>query len=120
MRVKDPEYSAAVDAAVEILQKRARQGETITYGDLSAELAMQGFDSIPAHRGVMTYLLKDACLHSNKDGRSPMLSAIVVNKATQEPSDQFSILARGIPFSRPANWSWRDEQQNVFTQYREE
>ncbi|MFD5662015.1 hypothetical protein [Streptomyces hirsutus] len=119
MRVKDPEYSAAVEAAVEILKERARRGETMTYGDLSAELATKGFDSIPPHRGVMTYLLKDVCLHSNEDGRAPMLSAIVVNKASREPSGQFSILARGLPFSRPADWSWRDEQQKVFTRYRE-
>ncbi|MGW7638329.1 hypothetical protein [Streptomyces decoyicus] len=120
MRIKDPEYKAAVEAAVEILRKHAGQGETITYGDLSTELATQGFDSIPPHRGVMTYLLKDVCLYSNNDGRAPMLSAIVVNKASREPSEQFSSLARSVPFSRTAEWSWRDEQQTVFAQYREE
>ncbi|MGW5511240.1 hypothetical protein ACWEV9_26270 [Streptomyces albogriseolus] len=120
MRIKDPEYLAAVEAAVEILRKRARQGQTITYGDLSAELAAQGFDSIPPHRGVMTYLLRDVCFYSNEDGKTPMLSAIVVNKASREPSGQFSSLARSLPFSRSANWSWRDEQQRVFSQYREE
>lgn len=119
MRIKDPEYSAAVEAAVEILRKRARQGQTITYGELSAELAAQGIDSVPPHRGVMTYLLKDVCLHRNEDGRAPMLSAIVVNKASREPSGQFSSLARSLPFSRPADWSWRDEQQRVFAQHRE-
>ncbi|MFD7129993.1 hypothetical protein [Streptomyces sp. NPDC059894] len=120
MRIKDPEYPAAVDAAVEILRKRARQGQTITYGELSAELKAQGFDSIPPHRGVMTYLLKDVCFNRNEDGRAPMLSAIVVNKASREPSDQFSALARSLPFSRPANWSWREEQQQVFAQHRKE
>ncbi|MEV5463129.1 hypothetical protein [Streptomyces sp. NPDC002788] len=119
MRIKDPEYPAAVEAAVEILRKRAQQGLTVTYGELSAELAAQGFDSIPPHRGVMTYLLKDVCLHRNEDGRAPMLSAIVVNKASREPSDQFADLARSMPFSRPANWSWQDEQQQVFAQHRE-
>ncbi|MFJ2724490.1 hypothetical protein [Streptomyces collinus] len=119
MRIKDPEYPAAVEAAVEVLRKRARQSQTITYGELSAELATQGFDSIPPHRGVMTYLLKDVCLHQNEAGRAPMLSAIVVNKASREPSDQFSGLARSLPFSRLANWSWRHEQQQVFAQYRE-
>ncbi|MFD6249984.1 hypothetical protein [Streptomyces roseolus] len=44
-----------------------------------------------------------------------MLSALVVNKATQEPSDQFSALARTEPFARPADWTWQDEQQRVFT-----
>jgi hypothetical protein len=120
MRTKDPEYPAAIEAAVAILRNHARQGQTITYGELSAELATQGFDSIPPHRGIMTYLLKDVCLHRNDDGRAPMLSAIVVNKASREPSEQFSGLARTLPFSRPANWSWRDEQQQVFAQHREE
>jgi hypothetical protein len=119
VRIKDPEYPAAVELAAEILRKRARQGQTITYGELSAELAAGGFDSIPPHRGIMTYLLKDVCLHRNEDGRAPMLSAIVVNKASGEPSDQFSTLARSLPFSRPENWSWRDEQQRVFGECRE-
>jgi hypothetical protein len=119
MRTKDPDYQAAVEAAVEILRTWARRGQAITYGELSAELAAQGFDSVPPHRGVMTYLLKHVCLHGNEDGRAPMLSAIVVNKATREPSAQFSALARSLPFSRPANWSWQDEQQQVFAQHRE-
>ncbi|MEV5316815.1 hypothetical protein AB0K92_03915 [Streptomyces sp. NPDC052687] len=119
MRTKDPEYPAAVEAAVEILRERARQGQTMTYGELSAELAERGFDSIPPHRGVMTYLLKDVCLYRNEDGRAPMLSAIVVNKASREPSEQFSTLARSLPFSRPADLTWRDEQQQVFAQHRE-
>ncbi|MFJ4867484.1 hypothetical protein [Streptomyces sp. NPDC088757] len=117
MRTKDPQYPAAVEAAVDILRQRARRRQTITYGELSAELAAQGFDSIPPHRGVMTYLLKDVCLHDNDDGRSPMLSALVVNKATREPSDQFSTLARTEPFTRPADWTWQEEQQRVFAHH---
>ncbi|MFI8252760.1 hypothetical protein ACWEPA_04975 [Streptomyces filamentosus] len=117
MRTKDPEYPAAVEAAVDILRQRARRRRTITYGDLSAELAAQGYDSIPPHRGVMTHLLKDVCLHDNDDGRAPMLSALVVNKATQEPSAQFSTLARTDPFTRPADWTWQDEQQRVFAHH---
>ncbi|KAA6217421.1 hypothetical protein [Streptomyces filamentosus] len=117
MRTKDPEYPAAVEAAVGILRQRARRRRTITYGDLSAELAAQGYDSIPPHRGVMTHLLKDVCLHDNDDGRAPMLSALVVNKATQEPSAQFSTLARTDPFTRPADWTWQDEQQRVFAHH---
>lgn len=44
----------------------------------------------------------------------------VVNKASREPSGQFSDLARSVPFSRPASWTWQDEQQRVFAQHREE
>ncbi|MEH0652352.1 hypothetical protein QA995_23565 [Streptomyces scabiei] len=119
MRIKDPEYPAAVEAAVEILRARARQERTITYGELSGELKARGFDSIPPHRGVMTYLLKDVCFYHNEDGRAPMLSAIVVNKASREPSGQFTVLARSLPFSRPAEWSWQEEQREVFARHRE-
>ncbi|GGT01310.1 MULTISPECIES: hypothetical protein [Streptomyces] len=120
MRRKDPEYQQAVVAAVAILRQRARVEGTLTYGELSAELEARGFDSIPPYRGVMTYLLKDVCLHGNEDGRAPMLSAIVVNKASRKPSDQFSTLARSVPFSRPADWTWQDEQRDVFARYSEE
>ncbi|MGW7545117.1 hypothetical protein ACWGKQ_29030 [Streptomyces sp. NPDC054770] len=48
-----------------------------------------------------------------------MLSAIVVNKAGREPSEQFSDLVRGLPFSRSDEWSRHDEQQALFTHYRE-
>ncbi|MEF2528324.1 MULTISPECIES: hypothetical protein [Streptomyces] len=120
MRRKDPEYQPAVEAAAAILRRQARRGKPLTYGDLSAEPAKQGFDSVPPHRGVMTYLLKDVCLHGNEDGRAPMLSAIVVNKASRRPSEQFSVLARSAPFSRPADWTWQDEQRDVFARYGEE
>jgi hypothetical protein len=67
----------------------------------------------------MTYLLRDVCLYGNENGRAPMLSAIVVNKASREPSEQFSSLARSLPFSRSGAWSWHDEQQALLTRYRE-
>lgn len=117
MRTKNPKYPAAVEAAVDILRQRARRRQTITYGNLSADPAAQGSDSIPPHHGIMTHLLKDVCLHDNDDGRAPMLSTLVVNKATQEPSAQFSPLARTDPFTRPADWTWQDEQQRVFTHH---
>ncbi|MEU3399132.1 hypothetical protein [Streptomyces filamentosus] len=117
MRTKAPEYPAAVEAAVDILRQRARRRQTITYGDLSTELAAQGSDSIPPHRGIMTHLLKDDCPHDNDDGRAPTPSALAVNKATQKPPAQFSTLARTDPFTRPADWTWQDEQQRVFTHH---
>ena len=113
----DPDYPAALQAAVGILRGRARQGVDISYGELSAELEQRGFTTIPPHRGVMTYLLEDVCLYENEDGGGPMLSAIVVNKGSREPSAQFSVLARGLPFTRSGDWTWRDEQQAVFAAY---
>lgn len=117
MKLTDPDYPAALDAAVEIIRRQAATGRTITYGELSARLADRNFDSIPPHRGIMTFLLRDVCLHENVDGRAPMLSAIVVNKAHREPSEQFSVLARSLPFSRSGEWTWLDEQRAVFARY---
>ena len=117
MKLTDPDYPAVLDAAVEILQDRARAGQPMTYGELSAKLAERNFDPIPPHRGIMTYLLRDVCLYENEDGRAPMLSVIVVNKASKEPSEQFSTLARSLPFSRSGEWTWRDEQAVVFAQF---
>ncbi|WP_329526666.1 hypothetical protein [Streptomyces sp. NBC_01462] len=117
MKLTDPDYPAVLDAAVEILRERARTGQPMTYGELSAKLAERKFDPIPPHRGIMAYLLRDVCLYENEDGRAPMLSAIVVNKVSKEPSDQFSALARSLPFSRSGEWTWRDEQRVVFARY---
>lgn len=117
MKLTDPDYPAVREAAVQILREHARTGQPITYGELSARLAEREFDPIPPYRGIMTYLLRDVCLYENEDGRGPMLSAIVVNKASKEPSEQFTVLARSLPFSRSSDWTWRDEQRAVFAQH---
>ncbi|WP_042406261.1 hypothetical protein [Streptacidiphilus carbonis] len=117
MKLNDPEYPSVLVTAVEILRERAGTGRSITYGELSAKLAERDFDRVPPHRGIMTYLLRDVCHHENEDGCAPMLSAIVVNKASKEPSEQFSVLARSLPFSRSGEWTWRDEQRAVFARY---
>ncbi|MFF4232858.1 hypothetical protein [Streptomyces sp. NPDC001820] len=97
------EYEHALDAMVRILQARAAAGaEPLTYGELSAELAQQGHH-VPAYRGPMTYLLEDASLRESPDGSLPMLSALVVLKATKWPSGGFFQLARRDHFSRPGD-----------------
>ncbi|MFJ6522578.1 hypothetical protein ACIQJ4_30515 [Streptomyces filamentosus] len=117
-RTKNPDYPAAFEAAVDIPRQQAPRRQTITYGALSADPAAQGSDSIPPHHGIMTHLLKNDCPHDNDDGRAPMLSALVVNKTPQKkPPAQLSTLARTDPFTRPADWTWQDEQQRVFTHH---
>ncbi|MFE5717535.1 hypothetical protein [Streptomyces erythrochromogenes] len=48
-----------------------------------------------------------------------MLTAIVVNKRTGRPSDQFQVLAETEPFLRGAvpNWTWEKEKAAVFAYY---
>jgi hypothetical protein len=97
------EYEQALGAVLHILQTRASAGaEPLTYGGLSAELALQGHH-VPAHRGPMTYLLEDVSLRESPDGSVPMLSALVVLQATGWPSGGFFQLARREPFTRPGD-----------------
>jgi len=100
MRKGTFEYEQALDAVVEILLDRARQGaEPLSYGDLSAELARRGHH-VPPHDGPMPYLLEDASLRESPDGRLPMLSALVVLRETGWPSGGFFKLARREPYRR--------------------
>lgn len=74
------EYEQALDAVIEILRSRARQGAVpIPYGDLSSELARLGHH-VPAYEGPMPYLLEDASVRETPDGSLPLLSALVVLK----------------------------------------
>ncbi|MFD5058836.1 MULTISPECIES: hypothetical protein [unclassified Streptomyces] len=97
------EYEQALDAMVAVLRARAAAGaEPLTYGDLSTELKQLGHE-VPAHRGQMSYLLEDASLRESPDGSLPMLSALVVLKATRRPSGGFFQLARRDHFQRPGD-----------------
>ncbi|MFF4289559.1 hypothetical protein ACFY0R_30295 [Streptomyces sp. NPDC001633] len=119
MKRTDADYLAAVQVAVDILRERARQAQDISYGDLSVGLRERGFAGVRPHLGIMTYLLKDVCLHGNEDGRAPMLSVLVVNKTSRVPSEQFSVLARQPPFSRLGDWTWQEERRAVFAAFRD-
>ncbi|MFH9706530.1 hypothetical protein ACH4MW_02865 [Streptomyces luteogriseus] len=97
------EYEQALDAVIEILRSRARQGATpLSYGDLSGELARLGHH-VPAHEGPMPYLLEDASVRESPDGSLPLLSALVVLKDTGWPSGGFFKLARRAPYKRPGD-----------------
>ncbi|GAA1434506.1 hypothetical protein GCM10009601_59120 [Streptomyces thermospinosisporus] len=97
------EYEDALEAVIDILRSRARQGATpLTYGDLSGELARRGHH-VPAHEGPMPYLLEDASVQGSPDGSLPLLSALVVLKDTGWPSTGFFKLARRAPYKRPGD-----------------
>lgn len=94
------EYERALDAVIEILRARARQGATpLQYGELSTELACLGHH-VPPHEGPMPYLLEDASVQESPDGSLPLLSALVVLKDTGWPSGGFFKLARRAPYKR--------------------
>ncbi|MEU6227044.1 hypothetical protein [Streptomyces sp. NPDC047042] len=46
-----------------------------------------------------------------RSGRSPP------SGGTAWSARQFSALARGLPFPRSGEWTWRDEQRPVFARY---
>jgi hypothetical protein len=97
------QYEQALDAVVEILRDRARQGAApLQYGELSTELARLGHD-VPPHEGPMPYLLEDASVRESPDGSLPLLSALVVLKDTGWPSNGFFKLARRTPYLRPGD-----------------
>ncbi|WP_394428874.1 hypothetical protein [Streptomyces sp. SGAir0957] len=97
------EYEEALDAVIEILRSRARQGAApISYGDLSSELAQLGHH-VPPHEGPMPYLLEDASVRESPDGSLPLMSALVVLKDTGWPSGGFFKLARRALYKRPGD-----------------
>lgn len=97
------EYEQALEAVIEILRSRARQGAApIPYGDLSSELARLGHH-VPAHDGPMPYLLEDASVRESPDGSLPLLSALVVLKDSGWPPGGFFKLARRAPYKRASD-----------------
>ncbi|MFC5854586.1 hypothetical protein ACFPZI_23150 [Streptomyces chlorus] len=119
MRRDDAEYMAALDETVEILRRWAREGRTDGwYKSLSEELKAKEH-SVHYRGPIISFLLGDACRRDSQ-GLEPMLSAIVILKATGRPAGQFFELANGAPFHRTAaDWTWEQERARVFARYRE-
>ncbi|MFD7461018.1 MULTISPECIES: hypothetical protein [unclassified Streptomyces] len=119
MRKGSVEYERALDALVEILRDRARQGaKPLQYGQLSIELAQLGHH-VPPHEGPMPYLLEDASAQGSPDGSLPLLSALVVLKETSVPSAGFFKLARRAPYQRPGDDTeiWINELKDLAKHY---
>jgi hypothetical protein len=119
MKQGDADYLAALDETVEILRRWAREGRTNGwYKSLSEELRANGHRV--HYRGpIISLLLGDAC-RRDSHGLDPMISAIVILKATGRPAGQFFELAMGAPFHRTApDWTWEQERARVFARYRE-
>lgn len=119
MKRGDTEYLSALDETMEILRRWAREGRTDGwYKSLSEELKAQGHHV--HYRGpIISHLLGDACRRDSQ-GLEPMLSSMVILKATGRPAGQFFELAEGAPFHRTASdWSWEQERSRVFARYRE-
>ncbi|WP_328901210.1 hypothetical protein OHR86_15885 [Streptomyces sp. NBC_00441] len=119
MRQGDAEYEAALDETMEILRYWAREGRTDGwYKSLSEGLKAKGHHV--HYRGpIISHLLSDAC-RRDSEGIEPVLSSIVILKATSRPAGQFFELASGAPFHRrAADWTWEEERARVFARYRE-
>jgi len=94
----DSDYEAALEAVVEILKDRARNGcRPLTYGDLSA-LLIADHHAVPAYQGPLPLLLEDASVQESPDGRKPLISALVVLQDELRPSAGFYKLARRPPY----------------------
>ncbi len=104
---------------VEIIKGWAADGRTDYYGTLSESLRDAGF-SVPPRGTLMSSLLEAACRVEADRGVPVMLTAIVVNKQHQRPSEQFEVLAKTAPFQRgdEPGWSWEAERDRVFAHYR--
>ncbi|MFD8414701.1 hypothetical protein ACFV2Q_23580 [Streptomyces sp. NPDC059650] len=111
---------AARDAMVEIIRGWAVVGRTDYYGELSRLMRESGF-SVPPRGTLMSHLLKEVCLAEAARGVPVMLTAIVVNKRTERPSEQFEVLAKTEPFRRGEvpDWTWKTERDEVFKHYRQ-
>ncbi|WP_416876423.1 hypothetical protein [Kitasatospora sp. SC0581] len=112
-------WCAARDSMVEIIKGWAADGRTDYYGTLSESLRDAGF-SVPPRGTLMSSLLEAACRVEADRGVPVMLTAIVVNKQHQRPSEQFEVLAKTAPFQRgdEPGWSWEAERDRVFAHYR--
>lgn len=95
----------------DIVQAVARNGDTITYGDLAARLQTASFHPRSA---VYHRLLREICLEEEATGRG-FLCALVVKKDTGLPgSGYFRFMAqRGEDVSHPAQF-WRQHVQQIY------
>ncbi|MEU6865513.1 hypothetical protein ABZ924_19990 [Streptomyces sp. NPDC046876] len=111
-------WLAARDRMVEIIKDWAAEGRTGYYSTLSALLRESNF-SVPPRGTLMSHLLEAACRVEADRGVPVMLTAIVVNKRTRRPSDQFQTLAEREPFRRGdvPGWTWEAEKAAVFAHY---
>ena len=115
MKYGDADYLAARDAMVEVLRGRAREGRTDTYKALSEAVAPE--HRVHYHSRMMSLLLADVS-RQDSTGRDPMLSALVVNASSGQPSDRFFELAVTEFRRRDPEWTWERERDAVFARYR--
>ncbi|MFE2701071.1 hypothetical protein ACFXI6_11770 [Streptomyces mirabilis] len=116
MRHGDADYTAALEAMVGVLKGWARAGRTDTYKELSKALAPE--HRVHYHGRMISLLLADVC-RRDSTGPEPMLSALVINRSSQKPSDQFFELAVTEFRRRDPGWTWEREREAVFDRYRD-
>ena len=117
MRIGDADFEHAVGLILERLREAAaRPGDVldgwVTYKELSDWLAERGVH-VPYHDGPLPHLLGAASEREHAQQRG-MISALVVEQGTRQPSTGFYRLARGAPFHRVGDdqtlW-WREVER---------
>ncbi len=118
LRYGSEAWLAARDRMVEIIKGWATEERTDFYSTLSG-LLRESYFSVPPRGTLMSQLLEAACRVEADRGAPVMLTAIVVNKRTGRPSDQFQVLAQTAPFRRGdvPGWTWEMEKDAVFAHY---
>jgi hypothetical protein len=99
----DAEWDNAKGQIRTILTDTAAAGDLIEYGKLTARL--QGVEVHPHHGGTLSHLLAEIQDEDHAAGE-PLLPALVVSQATQQPSDGFWKKARrlGCSFGDPTEF----------------
>ncbi len=89
------EWESACRWARHCLQQIARRGTTITYSDLTGEMARAGQIALEAHGSPLAGMLGQISTLEHEQGR-PMVSAVVVHKGDAAPGPGFWQFARHL------------------------
>ncbi|HGH6166221.1 TPA: hypothetical protein ACJL1A_000278 [Neisseria meningitidis] len=108
--------AAKLEAKKYLIEKVAKLGNDITYGNLA--LAIKTID-IPAYGDAMSNFL-DEMSRSTYDAHGFMLSALVVSQKTGEPGKGFWILAKELNGEQKSWGYWyRNEKKKIWEKYKQ-
>ena len=108
--------AAKLEAKKYLIEKVAKLGNDITYGNLA--LAIKTID-IPAYGDAMSNFL-DEMSRSTYDAHGFMLSALVVSQETRKPGKGFWTLAEKL-YKEQKDWNYwyRNEKKKIWKKYKQ-